>query len=50
MASGLRGARTFAAALPDPMYWIACPSRTRLRARSQVRATHRSLMYRVIGL
>jgi len=49
MAYGWRGVRTFAAILPDPMYPITCPSRTRLHARSQVLATHRSLMYRVIG-
>ena len=49
LSSGLRGARTFAAALPKPMYRITCPSRTRLHARSQVLARHRCLMYRVIG-
>ena len=42
-------ARTFAAALPRPMYRITCPSRTRLHARSQVLAMHRGLMYRIIG-
>lgn len=47
MAPSLRGARTFAAALPRPMYRITCPSRTRLAARSQVLARHRSLMYRI---
>jgi hypothetical protein len=32
----------FAAARPDPMSRITCPSRTRLHARSQVLATHHS--------
>jgi len=49
MASRLRGACTFAAARSRPMYRITCPSRTRLHARSQVLARHRSLMYRIIG-
>src|ERR1017187_566725 len=47
MVSGLRGA--FAAALPQPMYRITCPSRTRLHARFQVLAMHRGLMYRITG-
>jgi hypothetical protein len=36
-------------ALRRPLYRIACPSRTRPHARSQVLARPRSLMYRIIG-
>ena len=49
MASSLRGAHAFAVALARPMYRITCPSRTSLHARSQVRAGHHGLMYRIIG-